>query len=63
VNSSNGFGSSSTVPGVTARASTGLGSIQSNASSAPLLALLLAAVVLSLGGYAGMRAWRSVSQA
>ena len=63
VNSSNGFGSSSSVPGVSASASTGLGSIQSNASSAPLLALLLAAVVLLLGGYAGLRAWRAASQA
>lgn len=55
VHSSNGFGSSSQVP----TANTGLGAVQSNASSAPLLAFLLAAVVLLLGGYVGVRAWRS----
>jgi hypothetical protein len=33
--------------------------VQNNASSAPLLAFLLAALVLGLGGYVGIRAWRS----
>lgn len=59
VHSSNGFGSSSAVPGLNGPGSAGLGSVQNNASSAPLLAFLLAALVLSLGGYVGIRAWRS----
>jgi hypothetical protein len=59
IHSSNGFGSSSKVPGAGSPASAGLGAVQSNASSAPLLAFLLAAVVLTLGGFAGVRAWRT----
>jgi hypothetical protein len=35
--------------------------VQNNASSAPLLAFLLAAVVLTLGGYVGLRAWRNAA--
>jgi hypothetical protein len=58
VKSSNGFGSSSRVPGLNAPAAAGLGAVQNNASSAPLLAVLLTLLVLSLGGYLGMRAWR-----
>jgi hypothetical protein len=62
VHSSNGFGSSSKIPGAGGNpASAGLGAVQSNASSAPLLAFLLAAVVLTLGGFVGLRAWRSAS--
>jgi hypothetical protein len=59
VHSSNGFGSSSKIPSLNSPASAGLGSVQSNASSAPLLAMLLAAVMLALGGYVGMRTWRT----
>ena len=58
IHSSNGFGSSSDVPNLGTPASAGLGAVQSNASSAPLLAILLAAVVLFLGGYVGVRTWR-----
>jgi hypothetical protein len=58
VNSANGFGSSSRVPGVNAPPAAGLGVVQSNASSAPLLAVLLAGLVLVLGGYIGIRSWR-----
>lgn len=61
VHSSNGFGSSAQVPGANSPASAGLGSVQNNASSAPLLAFLLAAVVLMLGGYVGLRAWRNAA--
>jgi hypothetical protein len=61
VHSSNGFGSSAKVPGNSSPASAGLGSVQNNASSAPLLAFLLAAVVLTLGGYVGLRAWRNAA--
>lgn len=60
VHSSNGFGSSSRVPSLSSPA-TGLGAVQTNASSAPLLAFLLAAVVLLLGGYVGVRAWRTAA--
>lgn len=58
VHSSNGFGSSSRVPGAGSPASTGLGAVQHDASSAPLLAFLLAGVVLVLGAFLGIRAWR-----
>jgi hypothetical protein len=63
VNSSNGFGSSSRIPSLNAPAAAGLGSVQSNASSAPLLAILLAALVLALGGYIGIRSWRGPRRA
>ena len=63
VNSSNGFGSSSRIPSLNAPAVAGLGSVQSNASSAPLLAILLAALVLALGGYIGIRSWRGPRRA
>jgi hypothetical protein len=63
IHSSNGFGSSSSVPSLNAPASAGLGAVQSNASSAPLLAILLAVVVLVLGGYVGARSWRSTHKA
>jgi len=62
VHSANGFGSSSRVPGFDAPLSSGFGAVQSNASSAPLLAFLLALLVLSVGGFAGARAWRSQRQ-
>lgn len=58
VHSGNGFGSSAAVPSVH-NASSGLGAVQSNASSAPLLALLLVLVVLTLGASIGFRAWRA----
>jgi hypothetical protein len=61
IHSANGFGSSSRIPSLDSPPSAGLGAVQSNASSAPLLAFLLAAVVLSLGGYVGVRAWRSAA--
>ena len=63
VNSANGFGSSSKVPSLNAPAAAGLGAVQSNASSAPLLAVLLAALVLVLGGYIGVRSWRAPRRA
>ena len=56
LHSSNGFGSSSKVPGLNAPAGAGLDTVQGNASSAPLLAIVLAAVVLAVGGFAGVRA-------
>ncbi len=59
VHSSNGFGSSSQVPSLDRSPTAGLGSLQSNASSAPVLAIILALVVLGVGGYVGGRAWRS----
>jgi hypothetical protein len=59
VHSANGFGSSSKIPSLNSPASAGLGSVQNNASSAPLLAILLAGVMLVLGGYVGVRTWRS----
>jgi hypothetical protein len=58
VHSTNGFGSSSTVPGLNGGSSPGLGAVQSNASDAPLLAGVLALILLSMGGYLGARAWR-----
>jgi hypothetical protein len=58
IHSSNGFGSSSKIPGVNAPTNQGLGAVQGDASSAPLNAILLAAVVLLIGGYAGMQAWK-----
>ena len=54
-------GHTAKVPGASSPASAGLGSVQNNASSAPLLAFLLAAVVLTLGGYVGLRAWRNAA--
>jgi hypothetical protein len=57
VHSANGFGSSSSVPSLARPASAGLGSVQNDASSAPLLAFLLAAVLVLLGGYIGVRSW------
>jgi len=61
VHSANGFGSSSSVPGLDAPAGSGLGAVQGNASSAPLLAILLSIVLLSIGGFVGRRAWHSSS--
>jgi hypothetical protein len=63
VNSANGFGSSPGIPSLNAPAAAGLGSVQSNASSAPVLAILLAALVLVLGGYIGIRSWRGPRRA
>jgi hypothetical protein len=59
VHSANGFGSSSLVPGLSAPASAGFGAVQSDASSAPVLAFILALIVLSVGGFCGSRAWRA----
>jgi hypothetical protein len=58
VHSTNGFGSSSTVPGLHGGSSPGLGAVQGNASDAPLLAGVLTLILLSVGGYLGARAWR-----
>jgi hypothetical protein len=58
VHSSNGFGSSSAIPGVDAPPVSGLGAVQSNASQAPLLAIGLGILLLGVGGYIGRRAWR-----
>lgn len=58
IHSSNGFGSSSRVPGLNAPSGSGLDSVQGNAGSAPLLAILLAFVVVSVGAFAGVRASR-----
>jgi hypothetical protein len=58
IHSSNGFGSSSKVPGLGAPASAGFRALGSSASNAPLLAILLALVVIALGVVAGGRAWR-----
>jgi hypothetical protein len=57
IHSSNGFGSSSSVPSLDSPPSAGLGAIQSNASSAPPLAIFLAIIVLGVGGLIGVRAW------
>jgi hypothetical protein len=58
VHSANGFGSSSSVPGVDSPFSPGIGTVQNSGSSAPLVAIVLALVLLSLGGLAGARVWR-----
>lgn len=57
IHSSNGFGSSSKVPGLGAPASAGFRTL-GGASNAPILAVLLALVVIALGVVAGGRAWR-----
>jgi hypothetical protein len=58
VHSANGYGSSSAVPGVNAPASAGFRAVGDTASNAPLLAILLAALVITLGLVAGARAWQ-----
>jgi hypothetical protein len=57
IHSANGFGSASSVPGAGAPPSAGLGAVQGS-SSVPLVAILLAVVVLGAGGFVGVRAWR-----
>ena len=59
IHSSNGFGSSSTVPGLTSRASDGLAAVQGDASSAPDLTILLAIMLLFVGAVIGAWAWRA----
>jgi hypothetical protein len=59
VHSSNGFGSSSSVPGLDAPASAGFRSVQTDASNAPLLAILLALGVMLVGGFVGARSWHA----
>lgn len=59
VHSSNGFGSSSSVPGLDAPASAGFRSVQTDASNAPLLAILLAVAVMLVGGFVGARSWQA----
>jgi hypothetical protein len=59
IHSADGFGASPQVPGLNAPASAGLASVQGGAGSAPLLAILLAAVVMGIGAYAGLRAGRA----
>ena len=58
VHSANGYGSSPAVPAFGHPASPGLGAVQSSSASGPLVAILLAAVVISVGGFVGVRAWR-----
>jgi hypothetical protein len=58
IHSADGFGASPQVPGLNAPASAGLASVQGGAGSAPVLAILLAAVVMGIGAYAGLRARR-----
>lgn len=58
LHSGNGFGSSSQVPGLSAPASVGFRTLGGGASNAPVLAILLALVVIVLGVVAGARAWR-----
>jgi hypothetical protein len=58
VHSENGFGSSSKVPGLNASSSAGLAAVQSNGSGAPVLAIVLGAVVLAAGAYLGTRGRR-----
>lgn len=57
IHSENGFGSSSEVPGLNAKASAGFAAVQGNGSSAPPAAILLAIVVLAIGVVAGAGAW------
>lgn len=58
VQSANGFGSSSQVPGYNAPVSAGFRTLGRNSSDAPLFAILLAIVVIVLGVLAGARSWR-----
>jgi hypothetical protein len=58
IHSENGFGSSSDVPGLNAKASAGLAAVQGDGSSAPSAAIVLAIVVLAVGSVAGAGAWR-----
>ena len=58
VHSGNGFGSSSKVPGLSAPVSAGFRTLGRNSGDAPLLAILLALVVIVLGMFAGARSWR-----
>jgi hypothetical protein len=58
VQSANGFGSSSRVPGYNAPVSAGFRALGRNSSDAPLFAILLAIVVIVLGVFAGARSWR-----
>lgn len=58
VHSSNGFGSSSAVPGLNAPASAGYKAIAGSPSDAPVLAIVLSFVVILLGAFTGSRAWR-----
>jgi hypothetical protein len=51
------------VPGLGSHTQAGLGAVQADASSAPLLTILLALVVLAVGGYIGVRSWRSPRRA
>jgi hypothetical protein len=62
IHSSNGFGSSSSVPGLDGPPDAGLGAVQGNAGSAPLLAILLSVIVLAIGTFAGVRAWHTPSR-
>lgn len=58
VHSSNGFGSSSAVPGLNAPAGAGYKAIAVSPSDAPVLAIVLSVVVILLGAFTGSRAWR-----
>jgi len=58
VHSSNGFGSSSEVPGYDAPISQGFGALRSGSGSGPLLAIVLSVLTLLAGVFFGAQAWR-----
>jgi hypothetical protein len=60
IHSSNGFGSSPVVPGTRGSTTGNLAAVQSDSGSAPTVAILLAVIVMTIGGFAGARAWRGV---
>ncbi len=57
--SDNGFGASSSVPGLDAAPGPGLGAVQGDAGSAPLLSIVLAAMAIAVGAATGIRAHRT----
>jgi hypothetical protein len=54
----NGFASSTHVPGLNGSSSPGVEAQDTGGSSAPLMAIILAVVVLTAGGFIGARAMR-----
>ncbi len=59
VHSSNGYGSSSQIPGVSGPLPAGFRSVEGSGSSAPTTAILILVLVLALGGLTGAGAWRA----
>ena len=55
----NGFGASPSVPGLDAPPGPGLGAVEGEADSAPLLSILLAAIVIAIGLASGIGARRA----